>query len=697
MRWLASLSSRFAARAVQAFSASISLVPNFMAQVAWQFASTYPELARKAYGSNAVVYACVRLLAQSIPEPPLVASTEGADGELTPLSPDHPLAVLLKRPNELMTEYEFWELVEIHVSLSGGSWWWKQRDNAGRVVNLWPLRPDRIVPAYQPDLNAPEGQRLLYGWAYTPPGGGTPIVIPRAHVLAFGNPDPAGESGGVVETLGPVQVLANEIAADNEATSFVGSLLANYAQPSMLIKTKMPIRDIEIARRLKAQFMTELGGAHRGEPALLDADTEIEKLSFDLKQLEFPDLRALAESRISAAFGVPAILVGLKVGLDKSTYSNFESAREFFTETTLSAKWRRYSDQMTNDLAPEYGPGIVCRFDTTKVKALAGQRMRHAEPVRDAFDRGAVTLAQYVEAIGQTLPDGVDGDVYYVPSSVTVVKASDLGKEPPKPEIVTLPPPPQNALPAPEEDDTTDAEDDMETPPLPSKAVRSLADDVERRADDARNRRTDAALPSILAALADQRELAVSVWNETAKAWPAADQLLPDDDAALNAAARNLWSLTLGDAVADADKALGGIGLSFSLENEWVQDELAAVATRVRGMNDTARAVLRDIIGRAASEGLSVPQVADLIRSCWAFGEARAETIARTETAVAYSSGSLRSYAESGLVDEVEVLDGDYDAECQAINGQRKPLDWANANLIQHPRCRRAFAPIVRE
>lgn len=700
MRWLRTFSGRFAARARSTADYALSLVPNFFASVLWQIASTFPELARKAFGSNAVVYACLRLLSQSVAEPPLEACAEASDGELTPVPKTHPLQILLDRPNELMTGYEMLELVELHVGLAGASYWWKQRTNGGQVGALWPLRPDRVVAAYQPNMNAPEGERVLRGWAYFPPGGGSPIVLPRSEVLTFGTPDPAGETGGIVETLGWVQVLASEIAADNEATSFVGSLLANYAQPSMLIKTKAPIRDAETARRLKGQFMAELGGPHKGEPALLDADTTIEKLSFDLQQLEFPDVRAIAETRITAAAGTPAILVGVKAGLDKATYSNYEQAREFFTETTLANKWRRYGDQFTHDLAPDFGPGLVVRFDTSQVKALAGQRQRNAQPIKEGFERGVVFLDEYREKVLglPPLPNGL-GQVLYLPTNVKVIEAVDLLKKPEPPALP--PPPPQNALPPPadpedpeQEDDDPEAEDPAPPPP-PSKAVRSVAG-VEQRADATRDRHAETLTASVRTHLDQQRERVVSRWNETAKDWPSPDDLIGDDEELLSVV-RDAWALVLGDAVEDAGAALG-LTLSFELANDWVQQALDDVGARIKGITSTTRDDLKTIIGRAASEGMSIPDVAALIREAGAWSASRAETIALTETAVAYNRGSLRAYEESGLVDEVEVLDGkDFDETCKALHGQKKSLTWANANLIQHPRCRRAFAPLVRE
>lgn len=693
MRWLSSLFTRAAIKAADAVDRGLTLVPRFFSQAAWQFSSDYPTLAEKAFGGNAIVFATMRLLCSAVAEPPLQAATEAADGTLDPLPKTHPLARLLDRPNELMTGYEMVELIELHAGLAGASYWWKQRTNGGAVESLWPLRPDRILPAYQPNMSAPAGERLLRGWWYAPPGGGTPVLIPRSDVLAFGYPNPSGETGGIVESIGWVMVLANDIAADSEATSFVGALLANYAQPSMLIKTKMPIRDIEIARRLKAQFMTELGGSHRGEPALLDADTEIEKLSFDLKQLEFPSLRAQSESRVAAAAGVPAILIGLKVGLDASTYSNFESAREFFTETTLAAKWKRYGDQITNDLAAEYGPGLVVRFDTSAVKALSGQRLRHAEPIKAAFAEGVILVDEYREqALGLgPLPNGA-GRVLLVPNNVTVTRPEDLLAEPEPPMLPPGQPP--NALPPPA-DDTDDEEDE---PPRARKsaAVRALADDVQAMADATKARHAATLQADLAVWLDGVREHVIARFGETAKAWPDADELVPDEDwIRLGELLKSGWALVLGDAIADVNQTMG-LTLSFDLENQWVKDVIAAVGVRERGIKETIQTNVQAAILKGAQEGLSVPQVADLLRALPGLAAGKAETIALTESAVAYNLGSLHGYDESGLVSEVEVLDGrDFDAECKAIHGQKKSLHWARTNPIQHPRCRRAFAPIV--
>lgn len=378
---------------------NLSLVPTYLGHLLWLISQEYRELAERGYKGNAAVYACVRILVTSIPEPPLVAYTVKADdGEpADALGYAHPLQQLIRKPNPFLTEFEFWELTTLHMVIRGISHWWKERNFDGSVRALWPLRPDRVGPIYG---NAAEGEPPIIGWSYLVPGTAQHLGLPYTDVLTFNFPDPMGESGGLAEGFGPMQALASEISADNEATSYVGSLISNYAQPGIIITSQDPITDANDARIIKAQFKQDFGGPRRGEPIVIDNATSITAMGFSLQQLEFPQLRRVAEARIAAAFGVPAVLVGLLVGLESGIRATIEEQRAHFAETTCASYWRRYADQFTNDVAGEFGAGIVCRFDLTKVRALASQALAQMDRIASAYTTGAVLIDEYREALG---------------------------------------------------------------------------------------------------------------------------------------------------------------------------------------------------------------------------------------------------------------------------------------------------------
>lgn len=689
--------------AIAGVAGSLSLVSPWLRGVAWTITRNFLVLARDGYGQNSAVYSCLRLLSQSVPEPPLlVYQVAGPKLERTQVPFSHPLARLIRQPNPLMTEYEMVEMITLHLGIVGRSHWWKQRDNLGRVVAIWPLRPDRVGPHYAGDAqsevasqeqpsNPDADQHVLDGWNYWPPGMGEPKFLPAQDVLNFNFPDPAGETGGIVEGLGPLQVLSREVEADNEATNFVGALLKNSAVPGSILKLKASGISRDQAKKVKRNWMDQFGGNGRGEPAVLDADTDYQAVGFNLSQLEFPQLRGISESRIAAAFGVPVILVGLYVGVKSSIKATISEQREYFAETTLSNLWRRISDQWTNDMASEFGDDLVCLFDTTKVKALAGQSKQQVQPLAVAFAQGAVTINEYRVAVLNLppLPGGV-GDVLVIPTT-SATSPSDEDES-------TLADTEQGddrafqgkrrklagrrlrALPARKAAATIDAGK------LRKRQARRIAKHATAHQDALAGYLKDLALSVSQRALAKATTKAIAL--------DAGGMLTPEDSAKLAALLKALWTGALDDASSDASDDTG-LDIDFDVSNPKVKDTLDKLATRVKGIDDTTRDAIRTRVSQANDQGWSIQELAAAIKQDAAFAPARATTIARTESATAYNTGTVLAYRQSGVVSQVQVMDGDDDDDCAAANGQTWDLDEAEANPTQHPNCTRAFAPIV--
>ncbi len=666
----------------------MALVSPWLRSVVWTISRSFLALAREGYGQNSIVYACLRLLSQSVPEAALVAAQVGPDRERTPLPPDHPLAALIRAPNPLMTEYEMLELIVLHLGIVGRSHWWKQRDRAGRVAALWPLRPDRVGPRYggggDDDPRATDARlSVLGGWTYVPPGGGDAQFIPLDDMLSFNFPDPAGETGGIVEGLGWVQVLAREIETDNEATTFVGSLLKNDARPSAILKVKQPGISKDAAERIKRLFGSQFGGAQRGMTAVLDADTEYLASGFNLQQLEFPDLRNIAESRIAAAAGVPAVLVGLKVGIDAGIKATITEQRQYFSETTLANYWRRLADQFTNDLAAEFGEALACHFDTSKVKALAEHAKNQLQPIHDGFVGGAVKVDEY-RTLYLNLPavGGEYGNSFLVPNTSTA--SASLVPPPVAADDSPVPGKVRRIRPAAKGAD-----------PAHVKAVRKAAD--ERTAAHA-----EAAVAGLTTYLAElgtavvKRVEAHATTKGARKALAVDDGSLiePEDTARLLELVTGAWSAVLPDAASDA-AALTGADIPGDPTDAEYKAIFDGLADRVQGIDATTKAAIQAAVQAANAEGEGMPELAARLRALGAFDSGRAMMVARTESAVAYNLLSVAAYRASGVVTTVEVLDGEDDGPCADADGSVWTLDRAAREPLQHPNCTRAFAPIV--
>jgi len=165
---------------------------------------------------------------------------------------------------------------------------------------------------------------------------------------------------------------------------------------------------------------------------------------------------------------------------------------------------------------------------------------------------------------------------------------------------------------------------------------------------------------------------------------------------------RRYYPRSMTAAFADAAQALD-VDLVFTLANPLVQTVLDDLATLVRRVSDTTRDQIRALVGQQAAEGWTIPELADeILRLGEIETKKRATLIAVTETAAAYSKGSLAAYTLSGVVASVEwiaTLDDQTCPQCEALHGTQTALGAPFADGTdhppRHPRCRCAIAPIV--
>lgn len=171
-----------------------------------------------------------------------------------------------------------------------------------------------------------------------------------------------------------------------------------------------------------------------------------------------------------------------------------------------------------------------------------------------------------------------------------------------------------------------------------------------------------------------------------------------DDGAAVAKLMQPFYRQLLKEAFADAADL---VDVTFSLDNPFVQTVLGSLAKQVKGVAETTKDEIRALVGRQADEGWSVERLQKEIRDKGEIASrSRALLVARTETAAAYSQGSIAAYQASGAVKQTEWLLGPDPCEiCQALDGLKADLGEEFADGISappaHPNCTCALSPIV--
>lgn len=143
----------------------------------------------------------------------------------------------------------------------------------------------------------------------------------------------------------------------------------------------------------------------------------------------------------------------------------------------------------------------------------------------------------------------------------------------------------------------------------------------------------------------------------------------------------------------------------FVISDSAVNLLLVDAARRVVGIDETTR---QDI-----AEQLRVGQAAGFSNYELAHGRAdvgyrgieglytetyrnRSETIARTELQHAQNEAALNRYAATGMVDMVQIIDGDeWDLPCARRNGTIVPI--SDHPQLNHPNCTLVVVPVLRE
>ena len=101
------------------------------------------QVDEKAAMQIPTVYACVRLLAESIAALPLHLYRVTDDNGNKEKARDHPLyKILYRQPNPEMTSFVFWETLMTHLLLWGNAYAQIVRDGKNTVLGLYPLLPE---------------------------------------------------------------------------------------------------------------------------------------------------------------------------------------------------------------------------------------------------------------------------------------------------------------------------------------------------------------------------------------------------------------------------------------------------------------------------------------------------------------------------------------------------------------------------
>lgn len=355
---------------------------------------------------TSAVYACVRILSESIAGLPLHVYRYTSDGgkERTTM---HPLYRMLHdEPNREMTSFVFRETLMAHLLLWGNAYAQIIRDGRGYPVALYPMLPDRM------SVDRDSKGELVY--TYQSDKG--QVKLRKESVLHI----PGLGFDGLIG-YSPIAMAKNAVGLALATEDYGAAFFANGANPGGVLEHPGVIKP-EQADRLRESWATQFGGANAHKVAVLEEGLKFHQMSIPPEQAQFLETRKFQINEIARIFRVPPHMVG---DLEKSSFSNIEQQSLEFVKYTLDPWVVRWEQSLQQSLIlPSEKSAVFIRFNLDGL--MRGDYQSRMQGYSVGIQNGfySVNDVRGLEDLN-LLPDSEGGNIHVLNGNM--VKLADVG------------------------------------------------------------------------------------------------------------------------------------------------------------------------------------------------------------------------------------------------------------------------------
>lgn len=398
---------------------------------------------------NSIVMSVVLWICRNFPQADIQVSTMLPDGTSNPI-PRHDLSLAIKKPNPYYSGQALWYATLADLTVTGNAYWLIAKGQFNTLGELWWVPSTMIRPRWNEN-----GTKFIEWYDYIPDPSRANVVFklkPEEVVHFRYGLDPDNTRLG----LSPLASLLREVWTDDEAANFSATLLRNLGVPGVIISpndAETEIQD-EDAEAMKLKYMANFGQDRRGEPLVIGSNVKVQIVSFSPQQMNFDQMRRLPEERVTAVFGVNAIVAGLGVGLAHSTFRNYKEARAAAYEENILPMHQLVAAELEQSLLPLYanGDNLSVMFDTSKLSVFLEDNALRSRTANLLVLGGWITVGAGMRSIG--MPADTTYDYYLRKNGTTPVPLAEGGNPvaPPQPALGAGA---TNALPAPGTNNST--------------------------------------------------------------------------------------------------------------------------------------------------------------------------------------------------------------------------------------------------
>ena len=279
------------------------------------------------------VYACIRVLAESIASLPLITYKRLPNGDKQRAGDFSLYPLLHDQPNPLMTSLELREFLVGHLCLRGNAYCLIERE-LGEVVALWPLHPDRVTVEV-------DGRELVYTYQ----NDGQEKKYKMADILHI-----RGLSSDGIIGYSPLALLRDTFGHSKAISDYSANYFKNDASPGGILSTPNTLNATAAANLREAWNKGYRGSGNKHKVAVLDNDLKWQSVGVSPQDSQLIESQKFSVVEIARVFRVPLNLIQ---DLERSTYSNISEQNRSFLTHTLQPWLERIEQAMHKSLLTE--------------------------------------------------------------------------------------------------------------------------------------------------------------------------------------------------------------------------------------------------------------------------------------------------------------------------------------------------------
>jgi HK97 family phage portal protein len=345
------------------------------------------------------VYACIRILSQSIASLPCVLRETTDDGSRI-AAEQQLFSILGEQPNVEMGRHRFWSTIVACMMLTGAAYAQVVRDRAGRIAELYPLHPALTEPYRQPDgtlaFRTRQGQKE---------GQWKELAASEVCHFVFMTFDG-------VNAISPIKQARETLGLSRAAEKATAKLFGNGGRPGGLLTGPAELKP-EQKESAKTSWLAAHGGSNTGGTAVLSGEWTYTPLTLSPEDSQFLGTMQFTRTQVGALYGIPANMLGDTTRLSNGNWENINLS---FITDTLQPIIDILEDEINRKLMPQVGRKAGAFFAKLDLDSrLSGDFETRMKGFALGRQNGWFSANDIRRKLGENKIDDPSADVYLYP------------------------------------------------------------------------------------------------------------------------------------------------------------------------------------------------------------------------------------------------------------------------------------------